>query len=136
MKHSLGLKFVAVVLAAFSLVLAVGAGAGMFALEQSGLYVGGLDKLQNQEYESMAKEIANRYVSKYVVDEQGKIPYRLEKNLYPDPMERGDADHWRVKLQKGDEVLADPGQWSHDYVMSYTITPLYPFPAACSRGPR
>lgn len=126
MKHSLGLKFVAVVLAAFSLVLAVGAGAGMFALEQSGLYVGGLDKLQNQEYESMAKEIANRYVSKYVVDEQGKIPYRLEKNLYPDPMERGDADHWRVKLQKGDEVLADPGQWSHDYVMSYTITPLYP----------
>ena len=127
MKHSLAMKFVAVLLAAFSLVIAIGAGTGIYAMEQSGLYVGGLDQLQNQEYEAMAKEIANRYANKYVVDEKGKIPYRLKNSLFPDPLERGDVDHWRVKLQRGDEVLVDPGQWGeYDYVASYTITPLYP----------
>lgn len=127
MKHSLALKFIAMLLAAMSLVTAIGGGAGIFAMEQSGLYVNGLEKLQSQEYESVAKEIANRYANKYAADKLGKIPYKLKKSIFPDPTERSDAEHWRVKLQQGDEILADPGDTEKfGYVMEFTITPLYP----------
>jgi len=126
-KNGLALKFIATLLAAMSLLAAIGGGAGIFAMEQSGLYVSGLEMLQSQEYESMAKEIANRYVNKYVADNFGKIPYKLKKSLYPDPAERGDAEHWRIKLQQGSEVLADPGNVEgFAFVMEFTLMPVYP----------
>jgi len=126
-KHSLALKFVAMLLAAISLLTAIGGGAGIYAMEQSGLYVNGLEMLQSQAYESMARDIANRYVSKYAADNLGKIPYKLKKSLYPDPEERNDADYWSVRLQQGEEVLVEAEALPNVvFTTELTITPVYP----------
>ena len=49
MKHSLSLKFAAILLASLSLVAAVSSISGIVAIEDAGLYVAGLESLRNQE---------------------------------------------------------------------------------------
>ena len=49
MKHSIFLKFIAVLLTAFSLVVATGGVFGIVAMESANLYVDGVDKIQDNE---------------------------------------------------------------------------------------
>ena len=127
MKHSLIAKFLAILLAAFSLVSAFGGGVGIVAMESAGLYVNGLDELQDQEYKSIALTVAHSYAELYAVNHLGNLPNNLKKMLYTNPADRGDAEYWRVKLQQGDTVLVDPGSVdAYTVVKTYTVTPQYP----------
>ena len=130
MKHGLISKFIAVFLAALSLVAAVSSITGIVAIENAGLYVNGLEILQNQEYQSTAEDIASRFVNLYAVEHLGGLPYKLKLSLYPNPSDRGDAEYWRIKLQQGDRVLVDPGS-TEGFQTSATMTfrPLYPIAA-------
>jgi len=67
---------------------------------------------------------------RYAVEQLGKLPYKLKQSLFPDPMSRGDAAYWCVKLQQGDKVLVDPGDLT-GYATSATfrLQPLYPIAA-------
>ena len=130
MKHSVCLKFLAILLASLSLVAAVSGATGIVAIENAGLYISGLENLQNQEYESMADDIATRFAELYAVEQLGSIPYKLKLSLFPDPADRSDAEYWCVKLQEGDRVLVDPGDLA-GYATSATFQcqPLYPIAA-------
>ena len=127
MKHSIVLKFVALILCALSVVAAIGGGAGIVALESSGLYVNDLDTLQDQEYNSIATTIARSYAQRYAVVNMGNLPYVLREDLYADPEERSDADHWTVQLKEGDTLLVAPDtSGRYTVVKEYDIAPLYP----------
>ena len=124
MKHSIIMKFTAFLLAALSLVAAVGGVAGIVGIESAGLYVGGLDELQGHAYESIAKEIANGYAAFYAADSLGDLPYTL---MVEDPTSRSDADHWHIFLSQDGTVLAEEGSRSESYAFTKTVTiaPMY-----------
>lgn len=130
MKHSITVKFLVILLTAVSLVAAFAGGVGIVAMEGAGLYVNSLDELQNHEYESIARYIANNYANLYAAEELGQIPYLLKQNLYPDPSERSDAKHWYVQLKQDGVVLSEKGAASalsaSAVVEEYTFAPLYP----------
>lgn len=130
MKHSITVKFLAILLTAVSLVAAFAGAVGIIAMEGAGLYVNSLDELQGHEYESIARSIANNYANLYAAEELGEIPYLLKQNLYPAPSERSDADHWFVQLKQNGVTLSEYGAESalssNAMVEEYTIAPLYP----------
>ena len=58
MKHSIFVKFIAVLLTAISLVAAIGGVLGIIAMESSNLYVDGVDKIRDNEYRAIADAVA------------------------------------------------------------------------------
>ena len=127
MKHSILVKFVVLVLCSLSLVAAIGGGAGIVALESSGLYVNDLDTLQNQECNSIADTIAKGFARRYAVTHLGDLPYVLREEMFPNPENRSDSDHWTVKLQLGDEILVEPDTTrQYTIVKTVSVEPLYP----------
>ena len=127
MKHSIIAKFLAFFLAALFLTGAIAGAAGIVAMENAGLYVNGLEELQDQKCEDIASAVAKSYAELYAVDTYGNLNYTLRRDLYSDPEERGDAPYWCIKLEQGGNVLADPGDVSgYSMFWSYKIAPHYP----------
>lgn len=131
MRHSIAVKFFVILLTAFSLVTAVAGGLGIVAMESSELYVNGVEVLQNQEYESIALSIASSYAHRYAADNLSNLPYTMKENMYSDPTQRGDAEHWCVQLRQAGVLLSEAGIASGaltDNVFSktFTFSPLYP----------
>ena len=129
MRHSIVVKFLMILLTACSLVAAVAGAAGIVAMEGSGLYVNGLEELRERECSSIATSIANAYVQNYTAKTLGSVPYPLLQSRYPDPNNRGDAEHWTVKLQLGDQILEEP-----DDVKNYTHINTYKMCINCSKN--
>ena len=127
MKHSILVKFVAIFLAAVSLVGAMASVAAIAAIERAGLYVNSLDELQGQQMDAISSDIAKSFTRLYAVKTFSNMTYSMRVNRYSDPQERADSAHWTLKLQQGDTVLEDPGDVSgYAVVRQYTITPMYP----------
>jgi signal transduction histidine kinase len=127
MKHSILVKFVAIFLAAVSLVGAMASVAAIAAIERAGLYVNSLDELQGQQMDAISSDIAKSFTRLYAVKTFSNMTYSMRVNRYSDPEERADSAHWTLKLQQGDTVLEDPGDVSgYAVVRQYTITPMYP----------
>ena len=72
MKHSMILKFLAIVLAALSLVATVAGTMGIVAMENAGLYVRGLDELQDQQCEVIAATVAKSFAQCHAVGRVGE----------------------------------------------------------------
>lgn len=127
MKHSIVLKFLAIALASLSLVAAVAGGAGIVAMESANLYVTGLEFLQDQAYETISKEISTAYAETYAAKTLGDLPYTLRDDLYNDPAQRADAEHWYASVSlDGQHLDALGGRISAPaFVKSYRIAPLY-----------
>ncbi len=126
MRHSIVVKFLVILLTAGSLVAAVGGGAGIVAMEGAGLYVNGLDELQDQERSSIAITIADAYAERYAAENLGSVPYPVLQDRYPDPTERMDAEHWTVLLAQDGRELESTGSVENTaYTKTYTVSPLY-----------
>ncbi len=127
MRHSILVKFLTVLLAAGSLVAAIGGGIGIVAMESSGLYISGPEVLQDKEYDSTGKAIASAYAQYYAAETQSNLTTAMREDQYLDPADRWDTDHWAVTLQQGDEVLQSSGDVSGlAVVRQYTVAPAYP----------
>ena len=130
MKHSITVKFLVILLTAVSLVAAFAGATGIVSIEGAGLYVNSLDELQDHEYESIARTIANNYTNLYAAEQFGDVPYVLKQNLYSDPANRSDTDYWYISLwQDGTEVSAFGSSAVLDNCASvekFIISPLYP----------
>ena len=128
MKHSLILKFVVILLTALSVISAVAGGIGIIAMENANLYVDDVSQLQDVEYESIAKTIAQDYAQLYAVETYGNLPYLLEQNLYARPQERNDADFWSVTIFEGNSAISSLGSVNSNiaFTKTFTIQPLYP----------
>ncbi len=131
MKHSMALKFVVIFFTASCLVSAIAGAVGIVSMESASLYVNSVDSLSDQTYGSIAKDIAQDYAARYAAERLGDLPYVMRENLYPDPVERGDADHWYASLWEGSTMLQQDGVDSgalqtHAYAKTYTVSPLYP----------
>ncbi len=130
MKYSLPVKFIVIFLTACSLVTAVAGAAGIISMESSSLYVNSVDSLLDQTYGSIAKAIAQGLAERYAAERLGNLSYVMRENLYPDPADRSDADHWYAYLSEGGKVLEEVGAdtdayATHAYAKPYTIAPLY-----------
>ena len=127
MKHSIVLKFLALGLAALSLVTAVGGVAGIVAMESANLYISGLELLQDQAYESISKDIATAYAETFAAQTLGDIPYTLREELYSDPADRSDTEHWYATVSLDGEVLGNEGKYAEPNVFTkeFKLAPLY-----------
>ncbi len=127
MKHSIILKFLAFLLAALSILAAVGSAAGIVAIESADLYVVGLDALQGHAYNSIARDVAHTYASYYAADNLGDMPYQMMENRYADPTSRSDAEHWYATLALDGQVVASEGipSYQYAYTKEFTIEPIY-----------
>ena len=134
MRHGLILKFLAIFLAGICLMAAVAGTVGIIAMENAGLYVRGLEELQDQQCEDIAASVAKNYAQIHAVDTYGNLNYTLRHDLYSDPEDRGDAPFWQVKLEQDGEVLIDPGDVS-GYSMSWTYTLEIHYPIASWKRP-
>ncbi len=131
MKYSLAVKFLVILLTACAFVTAAAGAAGIVSMESSSLYVNSVDSLLDQTYGTISRSIAQGYADRYAAERLGEMPYVLRENLFPDPMDRGDAEHWYVSLSEGGTHLAEAGAESgalesHTYAKTYTISPQYP----------
>ncbi len=131
MKYSLAVKFLVILLTACSFVTAAAGAAGIVSMESSSLYVNSVDSLLDRTYGSISQSIAKSYAQRYAAERLGDLPYVLRENLFPDPMDRSDADHWYVSLWENGEMLAEDGAESgalesHTYSKTYNLSPLYP----------
>ena len=127
MKYHLVIKFIVILLTGLSLVLAIGGGASIVAIESADLYVNSLDELQDQQYESVARNIATSFANLYAVKEYSNLTYSMRLEEYPDPQERGDRDHWTLELRQGNDLLVKPKKTSeHTVIKEYTVTPMFP----------
>ena len=127
MKYSILGKFLAVLLTACALLAAIGGAAGIVKMEDAGLYVSGLEILQDQEYQSIADAVAYGTANRYAAKNLSNLSYSTLESRYPDPKNRGDADHWLVRLTQDGSVLIDAGSpGGYTFVKEYTIVPVYP----------
>lgn len=127
MRYSILVKFLVILLTACSLVAAIGGAAGIVAMEDAGLYVNGLELLQDQEYQSIADAVAAGTANRYAAKILGNLSYAAIESQYPDPKKRGDADHWHAELREGDSVLIEAGNTDgFTIVKEYTLVPVYP----------
>lgn len=127
MKHGIVVKFLVILLTSLSLLSAIFGGAGIYAMESADLYVNGIDSLQDQQYNTLARSIARSYATLYAAENLGNLSYSMRQSLYTDPAERSDTEHWTVKLVQGDQVLVEPRTLPNcTYVHEYTVTPEYP----------
>lgn len=127
MRYSIAAKFLAILITACALVAAVGGAAGIVAMESAGLYVNGIEVLQDQEYDSIAKAIAASSAGRYAAESFSNLSYAMRQSMYPDPKDRGDAEHWRVCLRQDQQILTDPGSTEgFSIVKEFTLVPVYP----------
>ena len=127
MKHSLVIKFVVFLLTACSLMLAVIGGASIVAIESADLYVNSLDALQDQQYDTIARNVASDYAELYAVKKYSNLTYTMRQNEYTDPNTRGDREFWTLELRQGDTILTEAKATNaHTIVKQYTFTPMYP----------
>jgi len=127
MKHGIVVKFLVILLTSLSLLATIFGGAGIYAMESADLYVNGIDTLQDQQYDTLARSIARSYATLYAVENLGNLSYSMRQSLYTDPENRSDTEHWTVKLVCGDEVLVEPAELANcTFVHSYTFKPEYP----------
>lgn len=130
MKHSITVKFLVVLLTAVSLVAAFAGAAGIVSIERAGLYVTSLDELQNHEYKSIARTIATNYARLYAAETLGDVPYILKQELYSNPANRNDTNHWYIRLQEHGVTVSEFGSAQAlnqcAAVEEFTLSPLYP----------
>ena len=133
MKHSILLKFLALALTALSLVTAVAGVAGIVVMEGAGLYVNGLDVLQEQQYRAIAETLAEAYSCNYIADQMDTCPEHLRKNLYRDILSRYDRDVWGIRLHLEGQTLSEtqiPNNWGSKIEITvdseYPIAVTYP----------
>ncbi len=127
MKHGITVKFLVVLLTSLSILTTVFCGAGIYAMESADLYVSGIDTLQDQQYDSLARSIAKSYATLYAVENLGNLSYSMRQSLYTDPESRSDTDHWTVELVQNGQTLVTPEELPNcTYVREYTVRPEYP----------
>ena len=128
MKHGIVVKFLVILLTSLSILGSVACGAGIYAMESSDLYANGIDTLQDQQYDILARSIAKSYATLFAVDTLGNLAPFMEQSLYQNPNDRSDTDYWTLSLSQGDQVLVEAkplNGW--EFSKTYTFTPEYPW---------
>jgi len=126
-KHSILVRFITILLTACSLAAAIGGAAGIVIMESAGLYVNGLEALQDQQYDSIGEALAEDYACRYTAQLMGACPESLYDDLYGGLMERYKSGLWGIELFLDGKVLdctPRPQSWSTK--LEYTVSTEYP----------
>ena len=110
MKSGILIKFLAILLTALALVAAVGGCAGIVITERAGLYVNGLEALQDQQYKAIAQALAQDYADRYTAQNMGTCPPVLYDRLYGNTPDRYDKDLWSLELYQEEQCLESAGK--------------------------
>ncbi len=82
MRHSLAVKFIAICLAALSLLVALGSGAAILALAASDLYENPVEELYNESMHSERQEFAVNLAHRYASLKLGQLPDSYLNDYY------------------------------------------------------
>ena len=128
MKHSIAVKFVAIILCALSVVSIAACGFGILFMENWNLYNMPLETLKNQQAESMSAEIAWNHAQIQAAQALSNCPQEiLDDVLFYSTTYT--PSHYAVEIfQDGDLVYSinNPGELNIGYYNEYSITPNYP----------
>ncbi len=136
MKHTIITKFIAILLAACTLVLAVGCAVGVAILGQTGLYmVGNFEAWKASALEDQSHRIAALIADRYAAEEYSDLPESLREVLSVEPTDKElsewyglEQDGWSWWLETSSGTpLASGGMMMHDYdyVFSFPLRPTY-----------
>ena len=127
MKHSLVLKFIAVILTALALFTAAAGAAGIWLLESNDLYTHSLEDQQEEWYDNAGRYIAWEYACRYAAKHLGGCSDVLLNRLYAEDYYGMASDHWQIILYEDGSVISQTYQLITDPVYrDYTFTVEYP----------
>lgn len=126
MKHSVAVKFIAMILCALSLVTCVSGALGMVVDESFGLYTDGPQQWLQDELDSIGFSIAYNYSRLYAAEHLGACPPEVVDALRADyyPLASGG---WSVTLlQDGQVLIEGDSPLDGAVTLTYTVSGLYP----------
>ena len=130
MKHSIAIKFIAIILCAVSLLTCVGGALGIIVNEGYGLYTGDTNKWLEDELDTIGLNIAWSYAVLYNAEHLGGCTGDVLDTLR-DMFETStmrDPDGWSVTLVRDGEILVEgDSSLENAMTMTYTLSPSYPF---------
>ena len=138
MKHSIVLKFLAILVAACTVVLAVGSIGCLVALESRGLYTGDLETRLGEYVAMKAENAARNIADRYAVMNLSNCPKEMLMNLgywYITEETHAwlelDADEWAYRLTDDSGKLLEQVQapLEDPYVFEFTVMGEYPWQA-------
>ena len=110
MRSGIFVKFLAILLTALALLAAVGGCAGIVITEGAGLYVNGLEALQDQQYKAIAQALAQDYADRYTAQQMGTCPPVLYDRLYGNTPDRYEESLWSLELHQEEKLLESVGK--------------------------
>ena len=126
MKHSIAVKFIAIVLCALSVVGIAASGFGILFMEANNLYNEPLAVQQREQLEAMARDIAWTEAQRYAAETLSNCPIEVLEELFPSVRIHGT---WVVDIvQAGETVysIGSAGDLKEAYEAAFTIAPNFP----------
>ena len=131
MKHSLVIKFIAILLTSLALFAAAAGAAGIWMLESNDLYTHSLQDQQDDWYDSAGQYIAWEYACRYAAKHLGSCSDTLLNRLYDENYYGMVSDHWQISLFQDDKCISQTYQIITDPVYrEYTFPVEYPVASA------
>ncbi len=127
MKHSIAIKFVAIILTALAFVIAAFGGAGILLLETNGLYNDSLESQRKEWYDKAGQYVAWEYASRYAAKHLGACSETLVDWLYDETYYGMESDRWQVVLYQDGKRISQTYQPVTDAISrEYTFSVEYP----------
>ncbi len=135
MKYSIAVKFIAIVLCAFSLIVAFGSIFGIVFLESSNLYQESLDDRLYEEMEHIGQDLANYKAEFHCASTLGNCPQDLLEHLYftsyYDTYRNHFSGIYGMEIRLGDDIVSTtelPSRYAQKetHKLVYSVTPSYP----------
>ena len=126
MKHSVAVKFLAILLCALSVVSIVGCGFGILFMENCNLYNMPLEELKNQQLDSMSNSIAWNHAQIHAAQSLSNCPQEILDDVLVYNSTQG---HYAVEIYQGTRLvysINDPSTLHTYRISEHIIAPNYP----------
>ena len=129
MKHSVFVKFIAILLCACSLVAMAFSGLGIAFIEAYDLYKTPLETVLSQQIEAVGSQIAWTYVQKYAVENLSNAPQEVVNRLYVNSYYVNSLyGKYRVEIYENSQQVFTAGEesLSGQWIYISSLRPSYP----------
>ena len=128
MKHSIAVKFIAIVLCALSVVAIAAGGVGVAFMQSYNLYNEPLATVKQQQLDSTANAIARSVAEWYAADDLGNCPSEvLNQIMSPYYLNGSMSAYYDAKVYEDSQLVYETGyEGSYEYTYETTVAPYFP----------
>ena len=126
MKHSIAVKFIAILLCAVSVVGLTASGFGILYMEANNLYSGTLEDRKQQQLEGLAMNIAWSTAERYAAEKLGNCPLEILDDILGYP---SISSEYAIQIRENGNLVHsknEPEDILRPYHTTFTIAPNYP----------